>query len=75
MSRPKILGETHGLVKVIVDAENKVTGTLVGPQGPAKILGEVRGDVLGFTFGYGAGVSIDLYVEAKVDEIVAALKP
>ena len=54
---------------VKVDASNKVTGTLTGPQGPANIMGEVKDGVLQFTFGFDAnGTAIEIYCEGKIDK-------
>lgn len=52
---------------VKVDAENKVTGTLEGPQGPTPIAGEVKDGVLGFTISYDAGgTAIEIYFEGRI---------
>jgi len=62
-------GEMSIALDVKVDASNKVTGTLTGPQGPANIAGEVKDGVLGFTFGFDAGgTPMEIYCEAKVDK-------
>lgn len=56
-------------LEVLVDSKNVVTGTLEGPQGPAKISGELKDGVLGFTFGFDAGgTAMEIYCEAKVDK-------
>jgi hypothetical protein len=43
------------VLDVKIDADNKVTGTLTGDNGPAPIKGEVKEGTLTFTFGYDAG--------------------
>ena len=54
---------------VKVDATNKVTGTLEGPQGPTTILGEVKDGVLGFTISFDAGgTPMEIYFEGKVGD-------
>jgi len=53
---------------VKVDAANKVTGTLEGPQGPTAIAGEVKDGVLGFTISFDAGgTPMEIYFEGKID--------
>lgn len=53
---------------VKVDAANKVTGTLEGPQGPTPIAGEVKDGVLGFTISFDAGgTAMEIYFEGKID--------
>jgi hypothetical protein len=53
---------------VKVDASNKVTGTLEGPQGPTPIAGEVKDGVLGFSISFDAGgTAMEIYFESKID--------
>lgn len=60
-------GETTVNLDVKVDATNKVTGTLEGPQGATAIVGEVKDGVLGFTINFDAGgTPIEIYFEGKV---------
>jgi hypothetical protein len=54
---------------VKVDAANKVTGTLDGPNGPTPIKGEVKDGVLGFTISFDAGgQAMEIYFEGKIKE-------
>ena len=60
-------GEMAINLDVKVDAANKVTGTLEGPQGPTQIAGEVKEGVLGFTISFDAGgTPMEIYFEGKV---------
>lgn len=52
---------------VKVDAANKVTGTLEGPNGPTAIAGEVKDGVLGFAISFDAGGQmIEIWFEGKI---------
>lgn len=54
---------------VKVDAANKVTGTLEGPNGPTAIAGEVKDGVLGFAISFDAGGQmIEIWFEGKIKE-------
>jgi hypothetical protein len=54
---------------VKVDAANKVTGTLEGPNGPTEIAGEVKDGVLGFAISFDAGGEmIEIWFEGKIKE-------
>lgn len=56
-------------LEVKVDAANKVTGTMTGPQGATPIAGEVKDGTLGFSINFDAGGQmIEIYFESVLKE-------
>jgi len=54
-------------LEVKVDAANKVTGTLTGPNGATPIAGEVKDGKLGFSINFDAGGQmVEIYFESTL---------
>ena len=54
-------------LEVKVDAANKVTGTLTGPNGATPITGEVKDGKLGFSINFDAGGQmVEIYFESTL---------
>lgn len=52
-----------------IDAANKVTGTLAGPQGPTALAGEFKDGTLGFSINFDAGGQmIEIYFESTLKD-------
>lgn len=52
-----------------IDAANKVTGTLAGPQGPTALAGEFKDGTLGFSISFDAGgQAIEIYFESTLKD-------
>jgi hypothetical protein len=56
-------------LEVKIDAANKVTGTLNGPNGPTPIAGEFKDDKLGFGINFDAGGQmIEIWFESALKD-------
>lgn len=56
-------------LEVKVDAANKVTGTLTGPNGATPIVGEVKDGTLGFAINFDAGGQmIEIWFESTLKD-------